>query len=206
MRDMVNSQIIRRGIRDPLVLKAMSEVDRSLFVRDSEKSYSFDDSPLPIGYGQTISQPYIVAYMTEQLNLHKEMTVLEIGTGSGYQSAILSKIVSQVYSIERIEELAHRAQSTLNISGFNNVTIKIGDGYTGWKEKAPFNAIIATAAAPVVPEPLINQLRDPGSMIIPIGSEYGIQYLVKIIKEKKKISEKRLIPVRFVPFVSQSFI
>ena len=206
MRDMVNSQIIRRGIRDPLVLKAMSEVDRSLFVRDSEKSYSFDDSPLPIGFGQTISQPYIVAYMTEQLNLHEEMTVLEIGTGSGYQSAILSKIVSQVYSIERIEELAQRAQSTLNISGFNNVTIKIGDGYTGWKEKAPFNAIIATAAAPVVPEPLIDQLRDPGSMIIPIGSEYEIQYLVKIIKKEKKISMKRLIPVRFVPFVSQSFI
>jgi len=205
MRDMVDNQIISRGIRDPLVLQAMRDVNRSLFVPESEREYSFEDSPLPIGYGQTISQPYIVAYMTEMLKLESNFRVLEIGTGSGYQSAILSRIVSQVYSIERISELAIKAQTLLKINNFDNIHVREADGSKGWEEKAPFDAIIATAAAPIIPKPLIDQLKDPGRMIIPIGPDSGIQYLYSITKENKKLFQKRLIAVRFVPFLSENF-
>lgn len=205
MKDMVDSQIIRRGIKDPLVIKAMLEVDRSLFVPQAEKAYAFQDSPLPIGCGQTISQPYIVAYMTEQLNLNDTMKVLEIGTGSGYQTAILSVIASEIYSIETIDELAVRAETTLRINGFSNIHIKNGDGYSGWQEKAPFDRIIATAAAVSIPEPLIDQLNDPGLMIIPIGPLYGPQYLTLITKNNRKIYAERILAVRFVPFVSDHF-
>lgn len=203
MDRMVEQQLIPRGITNPAVLDAMRIVNRSLFVRDSEKNSAYDDTPLPIGFGQTISQPYIVAYMTEQLHLTNNSKVLEIGTGSGYQTAILATIVNDVYSVETIEELATKANSLLNMNGYTNIRIKQGDGYEGWNEFSPFDFIIVTAAAPVIPKPLIKQLNDPGRMIIPVGPEYGTQYLILLEKKKGSITEKRLIPVRFVPFISK---
>ncbi|MDA3810369.1 MAG: protein-L-isoaspartate(D-aspartate) O-methyltransferase [Spirochaetaceae bacterium] len=202
MDQMVETQIIRRGIRDLSVINAMRIVDRSHFVLESEKEYSFNDTPLPIGHGQTISQPYIVAYMTEQLKLDKNKRVLEIGTGSGYQTAILAEIVEQVYSIERIEELADQASICLNMEGYNNISIKNSDGYNGWKEYSPFDSIIVTAAATDIPSPLIEQLHDAGKMIIPIGPQYGLQYLILLEKSNQKIRKHKLIPVQFVPFLS----
>ena len=204
MKDMVDTQIINRGISTPAVIQAMRTVDRSLFVRDTEKDSSFDDTPLPIGFGQTISQPYIVAYMTEKLQLSKSNTVLEIGTGSGYQTAILASMAEMVYSVERIEELSNRAGTTLQMNNFLNTRVMTGDGYYGWKDKSTFDAIIVTAAAPSIPEPLINQLKDPGRLIIPVGPQYGTQYLTLIIKNESVVEKERLIPVRFVPFISNS--
>jgi protein-L-isoaspartate(D-aspartate) O-methyltransferase len=203
MIDMVESQIIRRGIVDPMVINAMKTVDRSLFVRESDKSYAYEDSPLPIGHGQTISQPYIVAYMTELLKLKKEHRVLEIGTGSGYQSAILASIAQEVYSVETINALYLKAEGILKESGFNNIHLKNDDGYYGWREKQPFDAIIVTAAAPEIPEPLILQLADPGRLVIPVGPVNETQYLTLIEKVRKTVSQYTLIPVRFVPFISE---
>jgi protein-L-isoaspartate(D-aspartate) O-methyltransferase len=202
MKDMVDSQIIRRGIVDPMVINAMKTVDRSLFVRESDKIYAYKDSPLIIGHGQTISQPYIVGYMTELLNLKKEHHVLEIGTGSGYQTAILASIAQEVYSVETIDALYLKASAVLKDRGFNNIHLKNDDGYYGWSEKQPFDAIIVTAAAPKIPEPLILQLADPGRLVIPIGPVNETQYLTLIEKVKKTILQYTLIPVRFVPFIS----
>lgn len=202
--DMVDDQIVSRGITDDNVIKAMRAVKRELFVPKAEIPLAYKDYPLPIGHGQTISQPYIVAYMTEALSLQKSYKVLEIGTGSGYQSAILSTIVKEVYSVERINSLAVKAKENLKRAGYSNIYIKTGDGYDGWKEKAPFDSIIVTAASPVIPEPLISQLSDSGGrMIIPIGYVESYQELILLTKSGKETDIQRLLPVRFVPFISK---
>jgi len=202
---MIREQIIARGIHDKGLIKAMRSVDRSLFVPKECKESAFGDFPLHIGFGQTISQPYIVAYMIEQLHLVRGMKVLEIGTGSGYQTAILSRLGCQVFSIESISELARTASKTLRIRGFGNITLKEGDGYAGWPEQAPYKGIIVSAAAPKIPRPLMEQLDNEGRMIIPIGSPYGVQRLIRLTKNENSITRESLIPVRFVPFVSDRF-
>lgn len=205
--DMVNDQIISRGISDENVINAMREIKRDIFVEDSLKERAYEDHPLPIGYGQTISQPYIVAYMTQILNLSNTDRVLEIGTGSGYQTAVLSHIVKEVYTIEKIKELSIIAKSNLEIAGVKNFEIKNCDGYNGWKEKSPFDAVIVTAAATKIPEPLIKQLsKKDGRLIIPLGEEYGYQELILLRKKGKDLTIERLLPVRFVPFVSNYLI
>ncbi|HDL18021.1 MAG TPA: protein-L-isoaspartate(D-aspartate) O-methyltransferase [Bacteroidetes bacterium] len=198
---MVEEQIVARGIKDEKVLTAMKKVPRHLFVPASGRERAYQDSPLPIGYGQTISQPYIVAYMTEELHLSESDTVLEIGTGSGYQAAVLSEIVAQVYSIEIVKELGERAAKVLKKNQYLNVRVIIGDGYNGLPEHAPFDAIILTAAPAKVPQPLLDQLRDRGRLIAPVGSEY--QELRLITRCGKKFKKKSLIPVRFVPMTGK---
>ena len=198
--EMVRSQIEARGVNNGKVLNAMRKVPRHLFVPEEEQPYAYEDRPLPIGYGQTISQPYIVAYMTSEIWPQKSDRVLEIGTGSGYQAAVLSEIVDEVYTLEIIPGLGKEAKERLAKLGYDNVHVKVSDGYYGWKEKAPFDAIIVTAAARDVPPPLIEQLDEGGRMIIPIGPKYGGQVLVLIEKRKGKIREKALLPVAFVPF------
>jgi len=197
---MVRGHITARGIKDRNVIEAMMSVPRHQFVPEKYISRAYDDNPLPIGYGQTISQPYIVAYMTEALNLDKKSTVLEIGTGSGYQAAILSPIVRQVYSIEIIPELANAAATRLKTLGYNNVEVGIGVGYYGWKKYAPFEAIIVTAAAGHIPPPLMEQLKNNGRMIIPVGGSFLVQNLILINKDRDgNITTRNLLPVRFVP-------
>ena len=200
---MVKYQIEKRGITNTDILQVMRNTPRHLFVPPALSTMAYDDYPLPIGKEQTISQPYIVALMTDLLKLNGDEKILEIGTGSGYQTAILATIVNDVYSVETIEELATKANSLLNMNGYTNIRIKQGDGYEGWNEFSPFDFIIVTAAAPVIPKPLIKQLNDPGRMIIPVGPEYGTQYLILLEKKKGSITEKRLIPVRFVPVISK---
>ena len=197
---MVKEQIADRGIEDDEVLRAMRAVPRHLFVPESLQSRAYDDGPLPIGHGQTISQPYIVAYMTEVLKVRKGDTVLEIGTGSGYQAAILSPLVKKVYTMEIIPELAVSAKKRLNHLGFANVEVKEGDGYYGWPEKAPFDSIIVTAAAGHIPPALIKQLKNGGRMIIPVGGFFMVQNLVLVSKDRQgEITTRNLLPVRFVP-------
>jgi len=197
---MVKEQIADRGIEDAEVLRAMRTVPRHLFVPEGLQSKAYDDGPLPIGHGQTISQPYIVAYMTEVLKVRKGDTVLEIGTGSGYQAAILSPMVRKVYTLEIIPELAVSAKKRLNHLGFANVEVKEGDGYFGWPEKAPFDAIIVTAAAGHIPPALIKQLKNGGRMIIPVGGFFMVQNLVLVSKDRRgEITTRNLLPVRFVP-------
>lgn len=196
---MVETQMVRRGISDEKVLNALLKVKRHEFVNPGSQSYAYDDTPLSIGYGQTISQPYIVAYMTEVARLNKDDKVLEIGTGSGYQAAILAEIVKQVYTIEILEPLAKTAQERLERLGYTNVFVKHGDGYKGWKEHAPFDAIIVTAAPTEVPEKLVDQLKVGGRMVIPIGSFF--QELYVITKTEKGYDQKSVLPVRFVPMV-----
>lgn len=174
-KQMVKGQIAYRGIKDKRVLEAMETVPRHLFVPKEYRAYSYNDQPLPIGFGQTISQPYIVAFMTELLALDKEDIVLEVGTGSGYQAAVLSRLVKQVYTIEIVDALAKEAAKQLESIGYSNVEVKAGDGYQGWPEHAPFDAIIVTAAAEHIPQPLIEQLKPGGRMIIPVGGIYAIQ-------------------------------
>ncbi len=198
--EMVRTQIEARGVNNGKVLNAMRKVPRHLFVPKDQQPYAYEDRPLPIGYSQTISQPYIVAYMTAEIWPQKDDKVLEIGTGSGYQAAVLSEIVNEVYSLEIIPGLGKEAKERLETLGYDNVHIKVSDGYYGWKEKAPFDAIIVTAAAPSVPPPLIEQLGEGGRMIIPVGPKYGGQVLMLIEKRKGKIREKALLPVAFVPF------
>jgi protein-L-isoaspartate(D-aspartate) O-methyltransferase len=181
------------------VLEAFRSVDRALFVPDSLKSLAYEDSPLSIGYGQTISQPFIVAFMTEAAMLNPRSKVLEIGTGSGYQAAILSKLCAEVYSIEMVEPLLQNSKKLLKDLGYNNVHAELGDGYKGWKEAAPFDAIIVTAAPKEIPQTLIEQLKIGGRMIIPIG-DFN-QRLTRIIRTKEGIEEENLISVRFVPMV-----
>ena len=197
---MVKEQIADRGIEDAEVLRAMRAVPRHLFVPESLQSRAYDDGPLPIGHGQTISQPYIVAYMTEVLKVRKGDTVLEIGTGSGYQAAILSPMVRKVYTMEIIPELASSAKERLKKLNFANVEVKEGDGYHGWPEKAPFDAIIVTAAAGHIPPALIKQLKNGGRMIIPVGGFFMVQNLVLVSKDRQgEIITRNLLPVRFVP-------
>ena len=197
---MVEFQIEMRGVKDPVVLSAMRKVPRHLFLPASQKDSAYDDTALPIGFGQTISQPYIVAYMTECLNPQKSHRILEIGTGSGYQAAVLAEIVDTVYTIEIIPELGKRASDRLSAMGYKNITVKIGDGYEGWKEHAPFDGIMVTAGAESIPPPLVEQLKDGGKMIIPVGSPYLVQNLILVEKHGKAVSKRNLIPVRFVPF------
>jgi protein-L-isoaspartate(D-aspartate) O-methyltransferase len=197
---MVKQQIERRGVKDVAVLNAMRQVKRHLFVPGNSIPNAYDDRPLPIGYGQTISQPYIVAYMTEAIKPKPQFKVLEIGTGSGYQAAVLSPIVKEVYTIEIVPQLGNAAASRLKKIGYKNIQVKVGDGYYGWKEHAPFDAIIVTAAAEFVPPPLLEQLKDGGRMIIPIGSPFMTQMLMLVEKKGKKAVTKSLMPVVFVPF------
>lgn len=197
---MVRSQLAARGIKDVKVLEAMKKVPRHMFVPDNMLSHAYSDEPLPIGENQTISQPFIVAYMTEVLELQGGERVLEIGTGSGYQTAILAEIAQQVFTVELIEALSHRAQKTLAKLKYTNIFYKIGDGTFGWEERAPFDAIMVTAAPDKVPRTLEGQLKIGGRMIIPVGS--AIQELVFVSRGKKKFKRKKLLPVRFVPLVT----
>lgn len=199
---MVKEQIVNRGITDKGVLTAMEKVPRHLFVPEENRAYSYHDRPVPIGYGQTISQPYIVAFMTELLHLEKDDTVLEVGTGSGYQAAILSELVKQVYTIEIIEDIGKEASERLKAMSLHNVEVRIGDGYKGWPEHAPFDAIMVTAAAEHVPQPLIDQLKPGGRMVIPVGGVYEVQDLMLITKDaSSNIVKKSIFPVRFVPLL-----
>jgi protein-L-isoaspartate(D-aspartate) O-methyltransferase len=197
---MVRTQIEARGVKDPATLSAMRKVQRHKFVGPNQVTDSYDDNPLPIGYGQTISQPYIVAYMTENVKPKPGFTVLEIGTGSGYQAAVLAEIVNKVYTVEIIDELGKQAASRLKSLNYKNIEVKVADGYYGWKEHAPYDAIIVTAAAEYIPPPLKEQLKDGGRMIIPVGSPYLTQQLMLIEKNGNKYRTTSLIPVRFVPF------
>jgi protein-L-isoaspartate(D-aspartate) O-methyltransferase len=196
---MVREQIEDRGVTDPATLRAMRAVPRHLFVPGRYADDAYDDRPLPIGYGQTISQPYIVAAMTELVRPLPGSRVLEIGTGSGYQAAVLAEIVDSVYTIEIITELARSAAAALARAGYRNILTRNADGYYGWKEAAPFDAIIVTAAAEHIPPPLIEQLRDGGRMVIPVGSPFLVQTLMLVEKKGGKVSTRSLMPVRFVP-------
>ena len=198
---MVKSQIEARGIKDKNVLEAMRFVPRHRFVSENMKAFAHNDEPLPIGEGQTISQPYIVAYMTEALHLKKEERVLEVGTGSGYQAAILAEIAKEIYTVEIIESLSLNAQKVLKELGYTNIYFKIGDGSFGWREHAPYDAIMVTAAPERIPEALREQLKIYGRMIIPVGMTF--QELILITREKKKFKKKTLLPVRFVPLISR---
>ncbi len=198
---MVEEQIKNRGIKDKKVLEAMKKIPRHLFVPQSEIENAYEDYPLPIGEGQTISQPYIVALMTELLEVKETDIVLEIGTGSGYQTAILSRLANRIYTIERIPILKERAEKVINILDIKNVHFFIGNGWNGLKEYSPFDKIIVTAAAESVPEELKKQLKIGGTMVLPVGDFFS-QFLYKIIKKDEKIFEKELIEaVRFVPLV-----
>ncbi len=197
---MVRDQIRSRGVSDQLTLKAMLKVPRHLFVPAEYESRAYDDNPLPIGYGQTISQPFIVAYMTEVAKPAAWKKALEIGTGSGYQAAVLAEIINKVYTIEIVPELARESTGRLAGMGYKNVISKYGDGYQGWEEHAPFDIIIVTAAAEEIPEPLIGQLAENGRLVIPVGPQSSVQELILLEKKNGKIEEKRLTLVRFVPF------
>ncbi len=198
--NMVENQIIARGIRDEKVIQAMRKVKRHLFVPENLRTYAYDDEPLPIGEGQTISQPYIVAYMTEALELKGEERVLEIGTGSGYQAAVLAEIAKDVCTVEIVDALSRKAQDLLHKLGYQNIRFKVGDGTFGWKDYAPYDAVIVTAAPPAVPRTLQDQLVNRGRMIIPVGA--GFQELVLITRENRNFRKKKLLPVRFVPLIS----
>jgi protein-L-isoaspartate(D-aspartate) O-methyltransferase len=197
---MVETQIKARGLKDERVLKAMLKVPRHLFVDEALRDQAYGDFPLPIGEGQTISQPYIVALMTEALELKGNERVLEIGTGSGYQTAILAELALWVYTIERFPTLLERAKKVLNELGYKNISFKLDDGTLGWKEASPFDAIIVTAASPDIPPPLVEQLAEGGRMVIPVGDEFS-QTLIKGVKRGGKLHTKVLEPVRFVKLV-----
>jgi len=196
---MVEEQLRTRDIKSEAVLDAMRNVPRHLFVPEEVLSHAYNDMPLPIGLGQTISQPYIVAFMTEQLEPFPGMKVLEIGTGSGYQAAILARLGCQVFTLELLDELVVGARMML--ASFSNVTVKHGNGYSGWPGEAPFDAIIVTAAPEKIPLNLIEQLKEGGKMIIPVGKANSVQYLKLITKKDKKVIAADLLPVRFVPMV-----
>ena len=198
---MVETQIRARGIKNPRVLQAMGEVPRHLFVPPAVRDRAYDDSPVPIGDGQTISQPYIVALMTSLLDLKPQDKVLEIGTGSGYQAAVLSHLATEVYTIEIRPDLAHEAERRLTDLGYANVHVRIGDGYGGWPAVAPFDGIVVTAAPPHIPQPLIDQLKVGGRMVVPVGSYF--QDLQVITKTAHGLEKKNVIPVRFVPMTGE---
>jgi protein-L-isoaspartate(D-aspartate) O-methyltransferase len=199
---MVETQIAARGVRDPRVLAAMRKVPRHLFIGPAERARAYEDQPVPIGDNQTISQPYIVALMTELLELEPSSRVLEIGTGSGYQSAVLAELSDEVYTIEIVPELARLAASRLKELGYDNVTVKEGDGYRGWPEHAPFDAVIVTAAPERIPQPLLDQLAPGGIMVIPVG---GFFQELKVFRKSAdgRITEKDILPVRFVPMTGE---
>lgn len=201
--NMVNSQIVARGVTDEYTLQAMGNVPRHEFVRSFHQRVAYSDQPIPIGHGQTISQPFIVAYMTELIKPREGMKVLEIGTGSGYQAAVLAEITDQVYTIEIIEELGRWGEENLRRAGYDAVNVKYADGYHGWKDHAPFDAIVVTAAADHIPPPLVEQLRDGGRMVIPVGSPFRTQMLMLIEKRGEQLRTRSLMPVRFVPFTRQ---
>jgi protein-L-isoaspartate(D-aspartate) O-methyltransferase len=198
---MVKSQIERRGVRDPRVLEAMRKVPRELFVGDADVEYAFYDGPLSIGHGQTISQPYIVADRTEALAIGSADRVLEIGTGSGYQTAVLAELAAEVYTIEIVEALSAKAQKLLGEIGYSNIKFRAGDGSLGWSEAAPFDAIMVTAAPDRTPERLIEQLAEGGRMIVPVGS--GEQYLELVTRRGGAVERRGLIGVRFVPMTGR---
>jgi len=200
---MVKEQLMPRGIHEERVLAAMSKVPREEFVPEYLRAASYADQPLPIGYDQTISQPFIVAFMTEQLRPQRTDRVLEIGTGSGYQAAILAELVAEVYSIEIIEPLARTAEATLQRLGYKNVHVKVGDGYKGWPEHAPFDIVIVTCAPDHVPPALADQLKEGGRMIIPVGGP-GDQELYLLEKEHGTLHRRAVSPVRFVPMTGEA--
>jgi protein-L-isoaspartate(D-aspartate) O-methyltransferase len=202
-QQMVQRQMMTRGINDARVLAAMRKVPREEFVPSESRAGSYEDGPLPIGYGQTISQPYIVAFMTEQLRAKPSDRVLEVGTGSGYQAAILAELVSEVYSVEIVEPLAKNAEATLQRLGYKNVHLKIGDGYKGWPEAGLFDAIIVTCAPDKVPQPLVDQLKDDGRMVIPVGDRFA-QQLYLLEKKNGQLKQSATLPVRFVPMTSEA--
>jgi len=198
--NMVDTQIRGRGVKGEKVLAAMGKVPRHLFVPEALRAFSYGDEPLPIGEGQTISQPYIVAYMTAALELTGEERVLEVGTGSGYQTAILAEVVLQVFTVELIGVLSEKARALLQGLGYSNIRFRVGDGSRGWDENAPFDAVMVTAGAPAVPKRLEDQLAPGGRMIIPVGA--GFQELYLITRGRREFRRKKLLPVRFVPLVS----
>ncbi len=201
-RDMVASQIEARGVRDPRVLAAMRAVKRRLFVPERYRSSAYHDGPLPIGHGQTISQPYIVAAMTEALRLTGNEKVLEIGTGSGYQAAVLARLARKVYSIEIVIALCRSARERLHKLGYRNVRVRCGDGYQGWPGEAPFQAIILTCAPPRLPRTLVEQLAPGGRLVAPVGPVFGVQRLILVTKDRQgRVSQRTLMMVRFVPMV-----
>lgn len=197
---MVKTQIEDRGIANTAVLDAMKKVPRHLFIPKEYEDEAYNDYPLPIGYGQTISQPYIVAYMTEALRPGSKKKALEIGTGSGYQAAILAEICEKVYTIEIVPELAKESAERLKKLGYKNIVCKHGDGYLGWPEYAPFDMIMVTAAPESIPQPLIDQLAEGGRLVIPVGAPSAVQELILVIKRNGKTEQRRLTFVRFVPF------
>ncbi len=199
---MVTTQIEARGVRDPRVLDAMRRVERHRFVPDWLSDHAYEDRPLAIGHDQTISQPYIVALMTELARVKPGARVLEIGTGSGYQAAVLSMLAGQVHTIEIVEPLARQASARLEALGYRNVTVRAGDGYRGWPERAPFDAILVTAAPPEIPQPLLDQLAVGGRLVAPVGE--GDQELVVVERTKAGNLRQRIIPVRFVPMTGEA--
>ena len=201
---MVKTQIESHGVKDEDILSVMQNVPRHLFIDESLWPKAYSDGPLPIGHGQTISQPYIVAFMTELLRPDSHHMVLEIGTGSGYQAAVLAKLVHHVYTIEIVPELGHDAKTALKRLGYDNISVRVGDGYKGWPEEKPFDRIIVTAAPEKVPEALIDQLKPGGRMVLPVGPRWWGQDLLVIEKDERgKVVRKNTIPVRFVPMVRQ---
>ena len=200
---MVEKQISRRGVRDKRLLKVLRELPRHYYVLPDDVDYAYLDGPLPIGEGQTISQPYIVAYMTQALRLTGGEKVLEVGTGSGYQAAVLSKLVGEVYTIEINKNLHHRSTALLKEQGLDNIFTRHGDGYFGWEEHAPFDAIIITAAANHIPPPLIKQLKEGGRLILPLGSISFVQTLTLVTKKRDDVGIRQLFAVRFVPMTGK---
>jgi protein-L-isoaspartate(D-aspartate) O-methyltransferase len=197
-RRMVETQIIARGVEDQRVIQAMLSVPRHEFIPEQYRHYAYYDSPVPIGEGQTISQPYIVALMTEELRLSRADKVLEVGTGSGYQAAVLAEVVQEVYTIEIIESLGREAEGRLKELGYDNIWVKIGDGYEGWEEHGPYDRVIVTCAPTDIPQPLVDQLKEGGIMVIPVGTA-GFQYLYRVKKYMGAAETERVIPVSFVP-------
>ncbi len=202
---MLNHDIRARGVTNETVITAMAAVPRHLFVPASQREYSYNDYPLPIGEGQTISQPYIVAAMTELIEPRADHVVLEVGTGSGYQAAVLAKLVKHVYTIEIVEPLGRAAQQRLVELGCTNVSVRIGDGYAGWPEHAPFDGIVVTCGAKQVPPPLVKQLKPGGRMVIPVGPNQGVQDLLVVEKDEHgNVRERNVMAVRFVPLTGPS--
>ena len=201
---MIKNQLQSRGIRDDAVLDVMRSVERHNFVPENYRDRAYSDGPLPIGHGQTISQPYIVAFMTEQLQVSSQHKILEIGTGSGYQAAILGELAKHVFTIEIIPELAEGAKNILNHLSYKNITVRAGDGYKGWPEEAPFERIMVTAAPTEVPQELIDQLAPGGRMILPVGAQFLVQYLWVIEKDDQgTVTKEKILPVLFVPMVKE---